>query len=305
MEFTELQPDLQQWMRDAVSNGQGPSAMMDALLKAGYQTSIARAVDQCIADYRAKVSAVATQLEASGKAGDRVGSGELAKPDECARFRLFEADSNLYDLGDRQVEVLLAMKQPNIVMFGNLLSDAECDALIEMSREQLTPSRVVNSELGSYDLGDARTSSGTYYKPGANPLIAGIEDRIERLLGIPASRGETMQVLHYDEGAEYRPHFDFFKPDRPGNQRVLSRGGQRVGTMIMYLNNVEAGGSTVFPKVSLDILPRKGCGLFFSYANEAGDLDRLTLHGGSPVIRGEKWIATKWLRASDYVLDAG
>ncbi|WP_204903072.1 2OG-Fe(II) oxygenase [Microbulbifer mangrovi] len=303
MEFAELQSDLQQWMRDAVRQGQSQSTMIDALLKAGYQTSIAGAVEQCFAACGAAQPVTLQPSEAGGRAETASAPGTSGKPDDGARFRLFEPTRNLYDLGDRQVEVLLSIKQPNIVMFGNLLSDTECDALIEMSREKLTPSRVVNADRGTYDVEAARTSSGTYYRPGANPLIAGIESRIERLLGIPASRGESMQILHYEPGAEYRPHFDFFNPERAGNQRVLSRGGQRVGTMIMYLNDVEAGGSTVFPRVSLDVLPKKGCGLFFSYANERGELDQRTLHGGSPVIAGEKWIATKWLRLEDYVCD--
>ncbi|MBB5210206.1 2OG-Fe(II) oxygenase [Microbulbifer hydrolyticus] len=289
MEFAELNPDLQQWIRGAVQRGQCQSQVMDALLKAGYQTSIARAVEQCMAGH--------TGPEASAPAA----SGYVKKPKgDSSAFRLFEPQRNLYDLGERQVEILLAMKQPNIVLFGNLLSDSECEALIEMSRERLKPSRLVNSESGSFDIGEARTSYGTYFDRGANPLIAGIESRIERLLGVPGNRGEPIQVLHYKTNTEYRPHFDFFPPDRPGNQGILAKGGQRVATLIMYLNNVEAGGSTVFPRISLDVLPKKGCGLFFSYANTAGDLDRQTLHGGSPVIAGEKWIATKWLRLGEF-----
>lgn len=299
MEFAELQPDLQQWMRKMVTSGHGHSKLMDALLKAGYQPSIARAVEQCIAGHAAgdgatgSVSAARRPSVAEGEAGG------------SERFRVFEPQSNHYDLGDRQVEVLLAMRQPNIVLFGNLLSGSECDALVEMSRARLEPSRMINSERGTFDLGEARTSEGTYFERAANPLIADIETRIERLLGVPEARGEPIQVLHYTTGAEYRPHFDFFNTEKPGSQRVLSQGGQRVGTLILYLNNVEAGGSTVFPKVALDVLPKKGCGLFFSYANADGELDRNTLHGGSPVLAGEKWIATKWFRLGEYkVADA-
>ncbi|MCK7597040.1 2OG-Fe(II) oxygenase [Microbulbifer sp. CAU 1566] len=313
MEFAKLQPDLQQWIRDAVTNGQQLSVMMDALLKAGYQPAISQAVEQCIADYGISPQRPVSPLTPSSDSrtsnsrtsasspGESRTSGTNPQGDAGSRFRFFNPVKNGIDLGDRQVEILLALKHPNVVLIGNLLSDAECDGLIAMSRSQLTPSRVVNSERGTYDLGQARTSAGTYFKRAENPLIAGIESRISRLLGVPESRGEPLQILHYQAGAEYRPHYDFFNPERPGNKGVLSMGGQRVGTLIMYLNSVEAGGSTVFPRVGLDVLPKKGCGLFFSYANEQGDLDHQTLHGGSPVISGEKWIATKWLRVHDYV----
>jgi prolyl 4-hydroxylase len=81
---------------------------------------------------------------------------------------------------------------------------------------------------------------------------------------------------------------------------MLAMGGQRISTLIMYLNDVPAGGSTVFPEVGLDVLPRKGNALYFAYATEDGQLDRRSLHGGSPVGAGEKWIATKWIRQRPY-----
>lgn len=299
MEFAELQPDLQQWMRNMVRTGHDQSKVMDALLKAGYQPSIARAVEQCIASHATGDKEVfPTPSPAESKPIERDEAGD------SARFRIFDPKSNRYDLGDRQVDVLLALRQPNIVLFGNLLSVNECDALVEMSRARLEPSRIVNSERGTFDLGEARTSEGTHFERAANPLIADLEARFERLLGVPGTRGEPLQVLHYSKGAEYRPHFDFFNPEKPGNQHSLARGGQRVGTLILYLNDVEAGGSTVFPRIALDVLPKKGCGLFFSYANTAGELDRNTLHGGSPVLAGEKWIATKWFRLGEYKVAA-
>ena len=81
---------------------------------------------------------------------------------------------------------------------------------------------------------------------------------------------------------------------------MLSMGGQRVATLIMYLNDVQGGGSTVFPEIGLDVLPRRGNAVFFAYSDDQGRLDPRTLHGGSPVAAGEKWIATKWLRQRTY-----
>ena len=96
------------------------------------------------------------------------------------------------------------------------------------------------------------------------------------------------------EGAEYKPHFDYFDPVEPGTPSILKRGGQRVATIVMYLAEPEKGGGTTFPDVSLVVAPKRGNAVFFSY-DRPHPVTR-TLHGGAPVLAGEKWIATKWLR---------
>lgn len=208
---------------------------------------------------------------------------------------------NTLDTSDRGVEMLFVIESPRVVLFGNLLSDDECDLLISQSRDKLQRSSVVNASTGAYDIHPHRTSSGTYFRRGENELLQRIEKRIAELVDCPVERGEPIQVLHYEPGGEYKPHFDYFDPAHPGNKDVLAQGGQRVGTLIMYLNDVTSGGSTVFPEIGLDVLPRKGHAVYFAYCDEAGALDARTLHGGSPVDSGEKWIATKWFRQQAYV----
>jgi prolyl 4-hydroxylase len=102
-------------------------------------------------------------------------------------------------------------------------------------------------------------------------------------------------VLRYRPGAQYRPHFDYFDPAQPGTQAVLRGGGQRVATLLMYLNTPLHGGATTFPDADLEIAAVTGHALFFAY--DRPHPDTLTLHGGAPVLEGEKWVATKWLRA--------
>jgi prolyl 4-hydroxylase len=62
----------------------------------------------------------------------------------------------------------------------------------------------------------------------------------------------------------------------------------------MYLGEPEKGGGTTFPDVNLEVAPKRGHGVFFSY--DRPHPATRTLHGGAPVLAGEKWIATKWLR---------
>jgi prolyl 4-hydroxylase len=217
-------------------------------------------------------------------------------PVEQSSSELLAGAANEIHTPDRVVHVLLAINAPRIVLFGNVLAPQECEALIEMSRERLARSTIVDPRSGRLESHVDRTSEGTFYRRGENDLIARIERRIAELADYPVERGEPIQVMRYLPGAQYKPHFDYFDPAEPGSAAVLGTGGQRMATLVMYLNDVEAGGSTIFPRIGVDVLPRRGNAVFFAYSDELGRLDTRTLHGGSPVAQGEKWIATKWLR---------
>ncbi len=196
--------------------------------------------------------------------------------------------------GDRSVQVLMSMRHPRLVVFGGLLSDAECDALVALARPRLARSETVENQSGGSEVNAARTSQGMFFERGETGLISMIEQRIATLLQWPLTHGEGLQVLHYRPGAEYRPHHDYFDPAHPGTASILQRGGQRVATLVMYLNTPLAGGATIFPDVALDVTPLKGSAVFFSY--DRPHAVTRTLHGGAPVVAGEKWVATKWLR---------
>ena len=77
--------------------------------------------------------------------------------------------------------------------------------------------------------------------------------------------------------------------------RQLKRGGQRVASIVMYLNTPLRGGATTFPDARFEVAAIKGNAVFFSY--DRPHPMTATLHGGAPVVEGEKWVATKWLRA--------
>jgi prolyl 4-hydroxylase len=229
------------------------------------------------------------------------GEGEFpADPVPTNSSQILAVSPNAIETSDRTVNILFALNEPRVVLFGGLLSDDECEEIVRLSRGKLARSSVVNAATGAYDVHPDRTSEGTHFQRGENELIQRIERRISELISFPVENGEPIQILYYQPGAEYKPHFDFFDPALPGNDKVLEMGGQRMSTLVMYLNDVESGGSTVFPEVGLDVLPRRGNAVYFAYTTPDGRLDKRTLHGGSPVTSGEKWIATKWLRQREY-----
>ncbi|NYZ63915.1 2OG-Fe(II) oxygenase [Luteimonas deserti] len=202
--------------------------------------------------------------------------------------------ASVLDAGDRPVQVLASLMLPRVLVLGGLLADEECDALIELARARLRRSTTVDPATGGDQVHADRTSRGTYFTRGENALCARIDARIARLLDWPLDHGEGLQVLQYPPGAEYRPHHDYFHPAEPGSRVLLQRGGQRVATVVMYLNTPRRGGATTFPDVHMEVAAVKGNAVFFSY-DRAHPMTR-TLHAGAPVLEGEKWIATKWLR---------
>jgi prolyl 4-hydroxylase len=298
MKFDSLAPDLQSWFRDMIKRGTGRDALLKSLLGAGYQERYARdAIDAALKalpkpppspPVQPVVTSVAEAIPAATGTTPTLSQQLVQMPNTIATV-------------DREVQMLFALTAPRIVLFGNLLSADECEQMIKLSRGKLARSSVVNNETGAYDIHPHRTSYGTYFDRGENDLIRRLETRIADLVQFPVENGEPIQILHYEPGGEYKPHYDYFDPRQPGNEQVLTQGGQRIATLVMYLNDVEAGGSTVFPEVGVDVLPRRGNAVYFAYCSETGALDARTLHGGSPVGAGEKWIATKWFRERHYV----
>ena len=203
------------------------------------------------------------------------------------------------DAGDKQVSVATVMRAPDLLVFENFLSEAECLELIAAAAPRLMRSQTVSLETGGEEVNAARTSDGMFFTRAENAIVARIEARIARLLDWPVENGEGLQVLRYRPGAEYKPHYDYFDARDAGTPLLLARGVQRVATLIIYLKEPEAGGATVFPDLDLQIAPKRGQAVFFSYPQALPS--SLSLHGGDPVTGGEKWIATKWLRQHEFI----
>ncbi|HXE51048.1 MAG TPA: 2OG-Fe(II) oxygenase [Ramlibacter sp.] len=274
----QITPELRRWIVEQAQAGHSAEAVLKSMLASGWNEDVAiEAMEATLRDHLER-QAVEQGLPPA-----------IPVPDPELD------DSPLYlDAGDRQVCVLQAMYSPRIVVFGGLLSDDECQGLIELARPRLARSLTVETKSGGEEINADRTSSGMFFQRGEHELVRRIEARIARLLNWPEENGEGLQVLHYQPGTEYKPHYDYFDPKEPGTPTILKRGGQRVGTLLMYLAEPAKGGGTTFPDVHLEIAPKRGNGVFFSY--ERPHPSTRTLHGGAPVVEGEKWIATKWLR---------
>lgn len=277
MSVQTISAELRQWIREQARAGLSAEQVFKSLQGSGWTPEVA-------------LEAMASDFSAQAIAALRPKSGPgvpVPEPDLAGSPTRVWAH-------DREVQVLLTMAHPRIVVFGGLLSDEECVALREAAAGRLERSETVGVTTVESEVNTARTSRGMFFDRGETALCQRIEARIAALLRWPIENGEGLQVLHYQPGAEYLPHYDYFEPGNASSAAILRRGGNRVGTLVMYLNTPTRGGGTIFPNVSLEVAPVQGNAVFFSY--DRPHPSTLTLHGGSPVLEGEKWVATKWMR---------
>lgn len=270
-----IRPELREWINNVSRAGHTPHDVVRLLKEAGYDTHTSRrAVSEVLG---VPMSALlAPQGKPQGK-----------RPRHPTAPRV--------SVEGRDVRVTTSVESPIVRVLEGLLSDEECAQLIELARPRLARSLTVD-ESGRHQTDERRSSNGMFFRIGEHPLVKTIEERIAAMLGIPVNHGEGLQILHYLPGQEYEPHYDWFDPTQPGFSAVTERGGQRIASVVMYLNTPEEGGGTGFPAAHLTVTALTGSAVYFAY--ETGD--ESSLHAGLPVLKGEKWIATKWLRERPY-----
>ena len=201
-------------------------------------------------------------------------------------------------LSDRVVKAKSIAKDPEVVVFENLLTPQECDEIIKMSETKITASEVVDNDTGKNYSSDYRTSSGVMYSKGSTDLLRKLEEITAQVCNWPYENSEGFQVLHYKPGQQYKPHFDYFHEDSAGAVNVIGRAGNRVGTLLIYLNDVQEGGGTDFNKRGITVQPKKGSAVFFSFHDKQNR--ELSMHAGLPPVSGDKWVAVNWLRQGAY-----
>ncbi|KAL6295520.1 hypothetical protein ACE6H2_003662 [Prunus campanulata] len=237
-----------------------------------------------------------------------------SSPNDLSSFRrgTVERTDGLGDREDQWTEVI--SWEPRAFIYHNFLSKEECDYLINLAKPDMVKSTVVDSKTGKSKDSRVRTSSGMFLKRGRDKIVSDIEKRIADFTFIPVEHGEGLQILHYEVGQKYDAHFDYFL-----DEFNTKNGGQRIATLLMYLSDVEEGGETVFPaakgsfnsvrwwnelsecgKQGLSVKPKMGDALLFWSMRPDASLDPSSLHGGCPVIRGNKWSSTKWMHIEEY-----
>jgi len=276
-----ISPELREWILATTRAGHGVPEVLQLMKENGYDPRQSRSI---VAEVL-KLPLAALHASTSKQASPGLRTKHPEAPDVT--------------IDGHTIHVTLGVDTPTLRVLDNILTEQECTELIALAQPRLQRALTVDTE-GRQQVDQRRTSEGMFFTLGELPLVARIEQRLAGLLDVPVNHGEGLQVLHYLPGQEYEPHYDWFDPEQPGYAAITATGGQRIASVVMYLNTPAQGGGTAFPEIGLTVTARCGSAVYFAY--EGGD--RSSLHAGLPVLRGEKWIATKWLRERPYKTSA-
>ncbi len=178
----------------------------------------------------------------------------------------------------------------------DFLNAAQCRALVALIDTNRRPSGLLSDNADA----TVRTSEScdmNRWSPDVQPT----DEAIAALLGLDPVHGETMQGQRYAPGQHFRAHHDHFHEKESYWQSMKANGGQRTWTAMIYLNDVAEGGATWFPLAGVRIAPKRGLLLAWNNMNADGSPNEYTLHEGMPVVRGTKYIVTKWFREGSWL----
>jgi len=216
-----ITPELRQWIIDQAKAGRSPDDVLKSMIDSGWTEDVA-------------IEALEDTLQ--GFLKDHAKANGLPVPVPVPEPDLLDSPGSVVVDG-HEVKIVMTMRNPRVVVFGGLMTEAECDELVALARQRLARSETVVTTTGASEVNVARTSEGMFFGRGENDVCKRIEARIATLLNWPLDNGEGLQILRYQPGAEYKPHYDYFDPAQPGTPTILKRGGQRVGTLVVYLNS--------------------------------------------------------------------
>lgn len=290
-----ITPELRHWILNNLDRGCADAKLVASMVAQQFDPTIARSLVHAFALAR-------TQGVAPPEAGVDIVL-TLREPPVRDAY-VYESPrlpaGHLIATHDRLIPVLMRLERPALALLGAVLDADECAQLIALARPRLRQSTVVDPANGRDAEAAHHDSEGMSFALDETPLIAALDRRIAQAMGCAVEHGEFLQVLRYGPAAHSTPHFDFLVPQNDANRASIARSGQRVASMLVYLNDVAGGGDTVFPELGLKVAPRRGSAVCFEYANSAGQLDHATLHAGAPITSGEKWVLTKWMRARPF-----
>lgn len=267
-----ITPELRQWIMEQVGLGHRPEAVLRSMCDTGWNRDTAlTALEETIAAYL-----------------DDFAQRQLPPATRPVEHPPLAPAGNECWVEGHAVQVLASLHVPPVVMFGQVLSPAECEALVEEARPRMRHTPALP--------GTATTvpSTGVVFAPAETALCGLIERRIAGLLEEPLARCQGLQVVCCPAGAQYKPQEYLLDAASPAAGNRAPR--RHLSVLLVYLNTPPQGGATVFPEIGLEIHPVRGNGVFFSL--DQIDQHSRGLHTGAPVLRGEQWVLLKWIESA-------
>lgn len=198
-------------------------------------------------------------------------------------------DSEGYPRNHFPFEVL--SQSPLVHRYRNFLTRDECAHLAMSAKDILEPTTVFDAVSGRQIRHPVRISSGAVIGPTREDLvISTINRRFAAISGSNIDQGESLSILHYAVGEQYRPHADYLTGTK----------NQRIKTIIVYLNDGYDGGGTYFTANHHTVIGKAGDAIMFDNVLPDGRPNPLSQHAGLPVTSGSKWVATRWIRQNAF-----
>lgn len=195
--------------------------------------------------------------------------------------------------------VLVLCEEPKVYTIDDFITEEECNHMINISKDSMKISLVSDGKNGVVSTG--RTSKNAWIQHDFDEITKRIGTKIAHQVNMPLVNAEAFQVIYYDVGCEYRNHYDSWDhDDSEKTLRCMKFGGARLKTALVYLNEVEEGGSTKLNRVNVDVSAKKGKLLVFENTYPGTNIKHpLSEHAGMPVIKGEKYAFNLWFKESN------
>lgn len=204
--------------------------------------------------------------------------------------------NNFAPVSSAYADTYVVAVDPMIAFMDNVVTPQESAHFIELAKNRISRAKVSFSGEAGFSKG--RTGSNTWIAHDSDDITLLVAQRIAKIVGIPLENAESFQMIHYAQEQHYRPHYDAYDLSTETGQRCCKMGGQRLVTALVYLNDVPEGGGTIFPNKSVEIEARLGrMAIFHNTLPGTDNKHPDSLHGGEPVITGEKWAFNLWFRA--------
>ena len=206
----------------------------------------------------------------------------------------------------KPIKVEVAWPSPRILLFHDLITDEEADALISIAQPRLNRATVHNKKTGKLENAHYRVSKTAWLEndlpEDKEGMVRRVNRRMEDATELSHDYAELQQINNYGMGGQYEPHYDMATLyDMKVQKRKQSEEGNRIATLLVYLREPEAGGATIFTDSGVRLLSKKNAAAFWYNLLPNGDPDLLTRHAGCPVLAGTKWVMNKWFHANDQI----
>lgn len=178
--------------------------------------------------------------------------------------------------------------------YENFLDEQDCSDIIEIAQKYFIKTTTLGKTIEGYRVADGMWMDNNF------ALSKKYKNKVSEITGLPVENMETVHVVKYEIGGEYKTHHDFFHPGESYYENEMKRGGQRIKSALVYLNDDFTGGETEFPRIGIKVTPKKGKLVLWDNMLEDGNLDYDSLHAGLPVISGTKYIAVIWIRVEKF-----